>query len=137
MAIEKVQITVSAIVELLQNGYTWFKKDDLGYGSIQEKFQAADTHIHAIRKHPLLKDLETSARVFVIIDDTKEQTDARNTTTVSSDNTEDERDLGTLPEVMQDTTFGTTENQSNASNRSSEIGNDEVNADSAAAFADL
>jgi hypothetical protein len=137
MAIEKVQITVSAIVELLQNGYTWFKKDDLGYGSIQEKFQAADTHIHAIRKHPLLKDLETSARVFVIIDDTKEQTDVRNTTTVSSNNGGDEKDLGTLPELKQDLTFGTTTDQSDDCNRSSESGNEEVNADSAAAFADL
>lgn len=72
MPVEKVQLGVTAIKELLDNGYTWLKKDDLGFGSIQEKYQASDVQIHAIRKHPALKDLETTARVFVIIDDTKD-----------------------------------------------------------------
>lgn len=72
MAVEKVQLGVTAIKELLDNGYTWLKKDDLGFGSIQEKYQASEVQIATIRKHPLLKDLETTARIFVIIDDTKE-----------------------------------------------------------------
>jgi hypothetical protein len=72
MAVEKVQLGVTAIKELLDNGYTWLKKDDLGFGSIQEKYQASDVQIITIRKHPLLKDLETTARIFVIIDDTKD-----------------------------------------------------------------
>lgn len=72
MAVEKVQLGVSAIKELLDNGYTWLKKDDLGFGSIQEKYLASDIQIATIRKHPALKDLETTARVFVIIDDTKD-----------------------------------------------------------------
>lgn len=72
MAVEKVQLGVSAIKELLDNGYTWLKKDDLGFGSIQEKYLASDVQIQTIRKHPALKDLETTARVFVIIDDTKD-----------------------------------------------------------------
>jgi len=38
MAVEKVQLGVTAIKELLDNGYTWLKKDDLGYGSIQEEY---------------------------------------------------------------------------------------------------
>jgi hypothetical protein len=78
MPVEKVQLGVTAIKELLDNGYTWLKKDDLGFGSIQEKFQASDVQIHAIRKHPLLKNLDTTARIFVIIDDTKN--DDRTTT---------------------------------------------------------
>lgn len=72
MPVEKVQLGVTAIKELLDNGYTWLKKDDLGFGSIQEKYQASDVQINTIRKHPALKDLETTARVFVIIDDTKD-----------------------------------------------------------------
>jgi hypothetical protein len=72
MPVEKVQLGVSAIKELLDNGYTWLKKDDLGFGSIQEKYQASDVQVSAIRKHPLLKDLETTARIFVIVDDTKD-----------------------------------------------------------------
>jgi len=72
MAVEKVQLGVTAIKELLDNGYTWLKKDDLGFGSIQEKYQASDVQIITIKKHPLLRDLETTARIFVIIDDTKD-----------------------------------------------------------------
>jgi hypothetical protein len=72
MPVEKVQLGVSVIKGLLDNGYTWLKKDDLGFGSVQEKYQASDVQIATIRKHPLLKDLETTARVFVIIDDTKD-----------------------------------------------------------------
>lgn len=78
MAVEKVQLGVTAIKELLDNGYTWLKKDDLGFGSVQEKYQASEVQINTIRKHPALKDLETTARVFIIIDDTK---DAANTHT--------------------------------------------------------
>ena len=77
MNVEKVQLTVSSIKELLQNGYTWFKKDDLGYGSIQEKFQATDVQITTIRKHPALKDADTVARIFVIVDDTKNENAAK------------------------------------------------------------
>jgi hypothetical protein len=71
MAVEKVQLGVSQIKELLDNGYTWLKKDDLGFGSIQEKYGANDMQVMTIRKHPLLKDLDTTARIFIIIDDTK------------------------------------------------------------------
>lgn len=87
MAVEKVQLGVTAIKELLDNGYTWLKKDDLGFGSIQEKYQASDVQIMTIRKHPALKDLETTARVFVIIDDTKDDTvlETKQSTPVGSD----------------------------------------------------
>jgi hypothetical protein len=74
MAVEQVQLGVTTIKELLATGYTWFKKDDLGFGSIQEKYLASDIQINTIRKHPALRDLETTARVFVIIDDTKNDT---------------------------------------------------------------
>jgi len=73
--VERVQLGVTAIKTLLENGYTWLKQDDLGFGSIQEKYQATDVQIATIRKHPLLKDLDTVARIFVIVDDTKETTE--------------------------------------------------------------
>ena len=52
MAIQKenVSIDVQDIIELLHSGYTWFKKDDLGYGSIQEKYNALDIHIKTIQQ---------------------------------------------------------------------------------------
>jgi hypothetical protein len=84
MAVEKVQLGVTAIKELLDNGYTWLKKDDLGFGSVQEKYQASEVQINTIRKHPALKDLETTARVFVIIDDTKDEANTHTQEPVST-----------------------------------------------------
>lgn len=72
MAINKVDIYVSQLQDDLNNGLTWLKRDDLGYGSIQEKYNAKDQQIAALRKHPSLKDLETNVTVFNVIDDTKD-----------------------------------------------------------------
>ena len=77
MAVNKVDLYVSQILEDLDNGFTWLKRDDLGYGSIQEKYGAKDQQIAMIRKHPKLKDAETSVTIFNLIDDTDE---LRNTT---------------------------------------------------------
>jgi hypothetical protein len=71
MGINKVDLTVSQLVNDLNEGYTWFKKDDLGYGSIETKYGATAPQIMAIRKHPSLKDADTSLTIFNIIDDTK------------------------------------------------------------------
>jgi hypothetical protein len=72
MAVNKVEIYVSQVLEDLNSGLTWLKKDDLGYGSIQEKYDAKDQQISIIRKHPALKNAETTVTVFTVIDDTKE-----------------------------------------------------------------
>lgn len=71
MAINKVDLTVTQLINDLNEGFTWFKKDDLGYGSIENKYGANPQQIAAIRKHPALKDAETSITIFNIIDDTK------------------------------------------------------------------
>ena len=71
MAINKVDLTVSQLLNDLNEGYTWLKKDDFSYGSIEEKYGANPQQIAAIRKHPALKDAETSITIFNIIDDTK------------------------------------------------------------------
>jgi hypothetical protein len=73
MAINKVDLTVSQIINDLNTGLTWFKKDDLGYGSIEVKYGANAPQIMAIRKHPALKDAETTITIFNIIDDTKNE----------------------------------------------------------------
>ena len=48
MAVNKVDLYVSQILEDLDNGFTWLKRDDLGYGSIQEKYGAKDQQITKI-----------------------------------------------------------------------------------------
>mgnify|MGYP000900332960 FL=1 len=99
MAIQKeeVSIDVQDIVELLHSGYTWFKKDDLGYGSIQEKFNALDIHIKTIQKHPELANVDTIAKVFVITNRNKQ--DNGSTTTNDTSVKRDEINLGGLPKT--------------------------------------
>ena len=82
MAINKVDLTVSQLINDLNSGLTWLKKDDLGYGSIETKYGAAPVQIAAIRKHPSLKDAETTITIFNIIDDTKDK--STNTTQEST-----------------------------------------------------
>lgn len=82
MAINKVDLTVSQLINDLNEGFTWFKKDDLGYGSIETKYNANPQQIAAIRKHPALKDAETSITIFNIIDDTKDN--QKNDNTIST-----------------------------------------------------
>ena len=69
MAVNKVNIYVSKIHEDLNNGFTWLKKDDLGYGSIEEKYSANERQIATIRLHPALKNAETNIIIFNVIDD--------------------------------------------------------------------
>ena len=75
MAVNKVDVYVSQIKELLDQGYTWLEKDNLGYGSIENKYGANAVQIAAIRKHPKLKDLETNITIFNVIDDVDETID--------------------------------------------------------------
>ena len=134
MPVEKVQLGVTAIKELLDNGYTWLKKDDLGFGSIQEKYQASDVQIAAIRKHPMLKDLETTARIFVIIDDTKEN--GTNQPALSANGSRTDESLGN---VFTDDrkVSGTSTELIPVSNNSYEPSLETTDADSFSAFANL
>ncbi len=71
MAINKVDLTVTQIINQLNSGLTWLKKDDLGYGSIEIKYGANPAQIATIRKHPKLRDAETNITIFNIIDDSE------------------------------------------------------------------
>lgn len=135
MAVEKVQLGVSAIKELLDNGYTWLKKDDLGYGSIQEKYQASDVQIMTIRKHPALKDLETTARIFVIIDDTKDNGATTTTATVSKP--QHAESLESVPGPGQEYSGRTTELPEISNSTVAERVAETSDADSFSAFANL
>ena len=99
MAIQKenVSVDVQDIIDLLHSGYTWFKKDDLGYGSIQEKFNALDIHIKTIQKHPELANVDTIAKVFVITN--RNKTDNGSTTTNDTSVKRDDINLGSLPKT--------------------------------------
>lgn len=136
MAVNKVEIYVSQILEDLNNGLTWLKRDDLGYGSIQEKYNAKDQQIAMIRKHPVLKDAETTVTVFTVIDDTKEEHNG--TTTVSTTDTTNEQFMEILP-VTETVNTGSGSNRSlqSSSYESSIQRVDQVTADDLSAFANL
>jgi hypothetical protein len=136
MAVNKVEIYVSQILEDLNNGLTWLKRDDLGYGSIQDKYNAKDQQIAMIRKHPVLKDAETTVTVFTVIDDTKE--DYNGTTTVSATECTDEKSVESLPitETINTGSESTSSIQS-ISYQSSIQRDEQVTADDLSAFANL
>lgn len=138
MAVNNINIYKSKIEEDLNEGLTWYKKDDLGYGSIQEKYSYKDVQIATIRKHPILKDLETTITVFNIIDDTT------GTTTNAVTKSRNDKTLGVLSDTIS--TISTTQERIstnsglNVENRIREtISNPEElsDADSASAFANL
>lgn len=137
MAVNKVEIYVSQILEDLDNGLTWLKRDDLGYGSIQEKYNAKDQQIAMIRKHPVLKDAETTVTVFTVIDDTKQDYNG-GTTTLSATDTTHEESLVSVP-VTEGEDNGPVSDVSlqSISSGSTTERNDEVTADDLSAFANL
>jgi hypothetical protein len=137
MAVNKVEIYVSQILEDLNNGLTWLKRDDLGYGSIQDKYNAKDQQIAMIRKHPVLKDAETTVTVFTVIDDTKEDYNA-GTTTVSATERTDEKSLDSLL-VTEEVNTRSEVNSSvqSISYQSSTQRDEQVTADDLSAFANL
>lgn len=100
MAVNKVEIYVSQVLEDLNSGLTWLKKDDLGYGSIQEKYDARDQQIAIIRKHPALKNAETTVTVFTVIDDTKEDYNG-GATTISATEQKNEQSLEEVLDVQR------------------------------------
>lgn len=102
MAINKVDLTVSQLISDLNEGFTWLKKDDLGYGSIEVKYGANEKQIAAIRKHPALKNAETTVTIFNIIDDTKTQEP-----TATKSNTPVEQPVASM--VSERTTVDSTE----------------------------
>lgn len=141
MAVNKVDLYVSQILEDLDNGLTWMKRDDVGYGSIQDKYNAKDQQIVMIRKHPALKDAETNITVFNIIDDTKNGS----STTSASLSTIEQRNADSVgriskpeqvsarqpePVLPNSDLFVKTGNSSNSATEFSD-------ADSASAFANL
>ncbi len=136
MAVNKVEIYVSQILEDLNSGLTWLKRDDLGYGSIQDKYNAKDQQIAMIRKHPVLKDAETTVTVFTVIDDTKEDYNG-GTTTVSATDKTDEQPMESL--LVTETVNTGSESHSSVQSISygSSIQRDETVTDDLSAFANL
>jgi hypothetical protein len=131
MAVNKVDLYVSQILEDLNNGLTWLKRDDIGYGNIQEKYNAKDQQITMIRKHPKLKDAETNITVFNIIDDTNEPA-----TSVPANGSENEGHVASISEPNQ-ITSAVSKTNIEERNRTNEAALVAADADDLSAFVNL
>lgn len=141
MAVNKVDLYVSQILEDLDNGLTWMKRDDVGYGSIQEKYNAKDQQISMIRKHPALKDAETNITVFNIIDDTKDGSSTISASvSVSNQRTDEPVERVSKPEPVRSNEPAAVlpdSNQTNGTGDRTDSATEFSDADSASAFANL
>lgn len=137
MAVNKVEIYVSQILEDLNNGLTWLKRDDLGYGSIQDKYNAKDQQIAMIRKHPVLKDAETTVTVFTVIDDTKEDYNGGTTTVSATERTDEQPMESLLVTEAVNTGSESASSVQSISYQSSTQRDEQVTADELSAFANL
>jgi len=77
------KISLSTIVEDLSNGLTKWKKDDIGFGSLEKKYNLTPTEAVQLFAHPKIKDVETRIPTFVIIDDIPGTEETVNTNTES------------------------------------------------------
>lgn len=69
---QKVELHISGLLSLLENGLTWLQSEDQGFGSIQENYGATEQEIAIIRKHPKLANAEPNVFRFILVDDTQD-----------------------------------------------------------------
>ena len=67
--VKKIDIQLSIIYNDLENGLTWKTSEDVGYGSIQAKYDLKDFQIEVIKKHPKLKDKKPNIVLINLVDD--------------------------------------------------------------------
>lgn len=66
---ETKSVRLAQIVEDLNSGLTKWKKDDIGFGSIEKKYNLLLSEAVELFNHPKIKNLEHKIPTFVIIDD--------------------------------------------------------------------
>lgn len=64
-------IKVSEILSDLKSGVHRYKKDDVGFGSLEEKYDLTFTELKQIINHPKIKGIKTQIPSLQIIDDTE------------------------------------------------------------------
>lgn len=80
------RLKASQLKEDLLNGLTRFKKDDIGFGSLEKKYNLTTNEMAVVLTHPALKDIETVIPDFIIEDDVTNE-EVVNTTYKQEENT--------------------------------------------------
>jgi hypothetical protein len=63
------KVVLSQILEDLKSGLTKWKKDDIGFGSLEKKYNLQNSEMIELLGHPVIKNVETRIPTFVIVDD--------------------------------------------------------------------
>ncbi len=71
--LEEKKVTLSQVREDLRSGLTKWKKDDIGFGSIEKKYNLLLSEAVQLFGHPKIKDLEAKIPTFIIIDDIEDE----------------------------------------------------------------
>lgn len=67
------RVNLSQIKEDLNNGMTKWKKDDIGFGSLEKKYNLTQSEMIKLLAHPKVEKMETKIPTFIIEDDLQEQ----------------------------------------------------------------
>ena len=77
---EMKEIKVSEVLNYLKNGVTRWKKEDLGFGSLEEIYGLTFTEVKELIDHPKIKGVKTKIPTMRIIDDTDGEAGTEETT---------------------------------------------------------
>lgn len=69
----KKQVKISQVREDLHSGLTRWKKDDIGFGSIEKKYGLTVPEMIELLAHPKIKNIESRIPTFIIIDDVPDE----------------------------------------------------------------
>lgn len=77
---ELKEIKVSEVLNYLKNGVTRWKKEDLGFGSLEEIYSLTFTEVKELIDHPKIKGVKTKIPTLKIVDDTTDEVTTEETT---------------------------------------------------------
>ena len=63
------KVVLSQVLEDLKNGLTRWKADDIGFGSLEKKYNLQRSEMIELLAHPKIKGVETRIPTFIIVDD--------------------------------------------------------------------
>ena len=81
MANELKEIKVSEVLNHLKNGVTRWKKEDVGFGSLEDIYSLSFTELKELIDHPKIKGVKTKIPTLRIIDDTTSTEETTDETT--------------------------------------------------------
>lgn len=65
-------VSLASILEDLASGVSKWKKDDIGFGSLEKKYNLTLAEASELFSHPKIKNVDSKIPTFVIIDDLPE-----------------------------------------------------------------